>query len=297
MTMTQPQLNPPLAAWPDADDPVVLEDVTLAYGATIALADASLRLPTGAVVGLAGSNGAGKSSLIRCLLGLTLPQSGRIRLLGEDPLELSDAARARLGYVPQTPELIEWMKVEQHLDYIGAFYPGWDAARVAHWCREWSLDPRQKVVGLSLGQKQKLSLLLALGHAPQLLVLDEPVASLDPLMRREFMRTLFDQAPERTALISSHLLSDLERVITHLVLMKNGRVLLVDEWDALNENLRRVVSPTRLPSGPGVLAQRTSSEDTTAVIDTRQFPLSDLPSGARQVMAMNLDELFVELMS
>ncbi|MCX7176910.1 MAG: ABC transporter ATP-binding protein [Proteobacteria bacterium] len=295
MTMTQPQLIPPLAAM--SDDPVLLEDVTLAYGDIIALNNASLRLPTGSVVGLAGSNGAGKSSLIRCLLGLTLPQSGRIRLLGEDPRELSDAARARLGYVPQTPELIEWMKVDQHLDYIGAFYPDWDAARVADWCAKWDLPPRQKVAGLSLGQKQKLSLLLALGHAPQLLVLDEPVASFDPLMRREFMRTLFDETPDRTVLISSHLLSDLERVISHLVLMKNGRVLLVDEWDALNENLRRVVSPIRLPSGPGVLAQHTGSEDTTAVIDTRQFPLSDLPSGARQVMAMNLDELFVELMS
>lgn len=295
MTVTQSLLNPPLAGLLNA--PVVLEEVTLTYGDTIALADASLRLPTGAVVGLAGSNGAGKSSLIRCLLGLTLPQSGQIRLLGEDPRELSDTARARLGYVPQTPELIEWMKVGQHLDYIGAFYPDWDAARVAHWCAAWDLDTKKKVASLSLGQKQKLSLLLALGHAPQLLVLDEPVASFDPLMRREFMRTLFDETPERTVLISSHLLADLERVISHLVLMKNGRVLLVDEWDALNENLRRVVSPTRLPSGPGVLAQRTGTAETTAVIDTRQFALADLPSGARQVMAMNLDDLFVELMS
>jgi ABC-2 type transport system ATP-binding protein len=297
MTTTQALLNPDLARTVVPDAPAVLENVSLAYGASVALAAVNLRLPAGAVVGLVGSNGAGKSSLIRCLLGLALPQSGQIRLLGEDPQELSDGARANLGYVPQTPELIEWMKVGQHLDYIGAFYPNWDAVRVANWCTAWDLPVQQKVAGLSLGQKQKLSLLLALGHAPQFLVLDEPVASFDPLMRREFMRSLFDEGPERTVLISSHLLSDLERVITHLVLLKGGRVLLIDEWDALNEALRRVISPTRLPDTPGVLAQRTAGDDTTAVIDTRQFSLSDLPTGTRQVMAMNLDDLFVELMS
>jgi ABC-2 type transport system ATP-binding protein len=151
--------------------PLVMENVMLSYGDTIALADVNLQLPPGAVVGLAGSNGAGKSSLMRCMLGLTVPQSGQISLMGENPYQLSDAARSNIGYVPQTPELIEWMKVGQHLDYIGAFYPDWDAARVARWCTEWQLNPREKVSGLSLGQKQKLSLLLALGHAPQLLVL------------------------------------------------------------------------------------------------------------------------------
>jgi ABC-2 type transport system ATP-binding protein len=98
-------------------------------------------------------------------------------------------------------------------------------------------------------------------------------------------------------LISSHILADLERVITHLVLMKTGRVVLVDEWDALTECLRRVISPMRLPAAPGVLAQHTGSEGTTAVIDTRQFALADLPAGTKQVMSMNLDDLFVELMS
>lgn len=277
--------------------PVVMEQVCLRYGDTTALDQVNLQLPAGAVVGLAGSNGAGKSSLMRCLLGLTLPQSGHIRLLGEDPRELSDMARARLGYVAQTPELIEWMKVGQHLDYIGAFYPEWDAAGVAQWCAQWGLNPTEKVAGLSLGQKQKLSLLLALGHHPQLLVLDEPVASLDPLMRREFMRTLFEDDAQRTVIVSSHLLSDLERVITHLVLMKNGRIVLVDEWDALTESLRRVVLPMCLPQTEGVLAQRVETAGVTAVIDTRQLALTDLPADTRQITAMNLDDLFVELMS
>jgi ABC-2 type transport system ATP-binding protein len=295
MTIRVAHVMPPPVTPPQAL--VVMDQVSLAYGATAALAEVSLSLPAGAVVGLVGRNGAGKSSLIRCLLGLSLPKSGRIRLLGEDPCELSDAARVRLGYVPQVPELIDWMKVEQHLDYIGAFYPHWDVGRVAHWCAEWDLPLRQKVASLSLGQKQKLSLLLALGHAPQLLVLDEPLASFDPLMRREFMRSLFDHGPERTVLISSHLFSDLERVISHLVLMKEGRVLLVDEWDTLREALVRVVAPTALPQESGVLAQRSGPEGVIAVIDTRQMATADLPDGIHHVAPMNLDDMFVELMS
>lgn len=270
--------------------------LSLSYKANAVLRDVSLQIPRGAVVGLVGANGAGKTTLMRCLLGLSRPQSGQVRLMGEDPSDLSDASRARLGYVAQTPELIEWMKLGQYLDYIGAFYPNWQASQVAKLARDWGLDPNQKIVQLSLGEKQKVALLQALGHAPDLLLLDEPVASLDPLMRRDFMRTLFDDVAERTVLISSHLLSDLERIISHLVLMKDGRVLLSDAWDALTENLQRVQLTQRLPDVPGVLTQRVLADGVTAVVDTRQFDASLLPSGAHTA-CMNLDALFVELLS
>lgn len=284
------------SARPESADPIEVSGLNLSYKHTQVLKDIGLTVPRGAVVGLVGANGAGKTSLIRCLLGLTLPQSGQIRLLGEDPSELSDSARARLGYVAQTPELIEWMKVGQYLDYIGAFYPEWDTRRVQQLTQAWDLNPKQKIVDLSLGQKQKVALLQALGHAPELLLLDEPVASLDPLMRRDFMRTLFDHAPDRTVLISSHLLSDLERIITHLVLMKDGRILLADEWDVVVEALQRVQLTHRLPDESGVLVQHVHADGVTAVIDTRLFDLSLLPAGV-QASGMNLDGLFVELVS
>ena len=280
----------------DPADPIQISGLNLSYKDKPVLKDVRLSVPRGAVVGLVGANGAGKTSLMRCLLGLTLPQSGQIRLLGEEPTDLSDNVRARLGYVAQTPELIEWMKVGQYLDYIGAFYPVWQTQRVTHWLKTWDLNPKQKIVELSLGQKQKLALLQALGHAPELLLLDEPVASLDPLMRREFMRTLFEDAPERTVLISSHLLSDLERIITHLVLMKDGRILLADEWDVLVEVLQRVQLPHRLPDEPGVLVQHVHADGVTSVIDTRHFDMALLPPSA-QITGMNLDGLFVELVS
>jgi ABC-2 type transport system ATP-binding protein len=280
----------------DAVPPIQISGLNLSYKDRHVLRNFSLQVPQGAVVGLVGANGAGKTSLMRCLLGLTLAQSGQIRLLGEDPLDLSDRARARFGYVGQTPELIEWMKVGQYLDYIGAFYPIWQAQRIAQLMQAWDLNARQKISELSLGQKQKLALLQALGHAPELLLLDEPVASLDPLMRRDFMRTLFEDAPQRTVLISSHLLSDLERIITHLVLMKDGRILLAEEWDVLAECLQRVLLTQRLPDVPGVLAQHVHADGVAAVIDTRQFDLALLPQGVVPT-GMNLDGLFVELLS
>lgn len=276
--------------------PIKVNGLNLSYKNHHVLKDINLRIPSGAVVGLVGANGAGKTTLIRCLLGLSLPQSGHIRLLGDEPSDLSDATRARLGYVAQTPELIEWMRVEQYLSYIGAFYPVWHTQRIAQLLKAWALNPTQKISQLSLGQKQKLALLQALGHAPDLLLLDEPVASLDPLMRRDFMRTLFDDAPNRTVLISSHLLSDLERIITHLVLMKDGRIVLADEWDVLVESLQRVQLAHRLPDVPGVLVQHVHADGVTAVIDTRHFDLALLPHGVQPV-SMNLDALFVELVS
>jgi ABC-2 type transport system ATP-binding protein len=270
--------------------------LNMSYKDTHVLKDVALHIPQGAVVGLVGANGAGKTTLMRCLLGLSLPQSGHIRVLGDSPGDFSDSTRECLGYVAQTPELIEWMKLGQYLDYIGAFYPKWQARRVAQLVSAWDLKPKQKIAQMSLGQKQKIALLQALGHAPDLWLLDEPVASLDPLMRRDFMRTLFDDAPGRTVLISSHLLSDLERIITHLVLMKDGRILLADEWDVLAESLQRVQLARRLPDEPGVLAQHVHADGVTAVIDTRLFDMTLLPTGVCPV-SMNLDALFVELVS
>jgi ABC-2 type transport system ATP-binding protein len=277
-------------------DPIDVQGLNMSYKMSHVLKDVKLRIPQGAVVGLVGVNGAGKTTLMRCLLGLSMPQSGHICLLGDTPGEFCDSTRERLGYVAQTPELIEWMKLDQYLDYIGAFYPKWQARRVAQLVIDWGLYPKQKIAEMSLGQKQKVALLQALGHAPELLLLDEPVASLDPLMRRDFMRTLFDDVPARTVLISSHLLSDLERIITHLVLMKDGRILLAEEWDVLAESLQRVTLAHRLPDEPGVLAQHVHTDGVTAVIDMRRFDASLLPAGA-QAVSMNLDALFVELLS
>lgn len=275
---------------------IEVSSLNLAYGAAHILKDVTLLIPQGAVVGLVGPNGAGKSSLIHCLLGAVAPQSGSVEVLGEEPGSFSEQVRSQIGYVAQTPDLLEWMGARQYLDYIGAFYAHWDSHRVSELMKKWGIDPKQKIVDMSLGQKQKIALLQAIGNNPMLLILDEPVASLDPIMRRDFMRSLFDDGSERTIVVSSHLLSDLERIMTHLILVKEGTVLLAEEWDSVVENLQKVRLLSELPHQVGLIAQHVHNGQVSAVVDVRKFDSKALPPSA-VLSTMNLDEIFVEVMS
>ncbi|WP_426103566.1 ABC transporter ATP-binding protein [Massilia sp. TSP1-1-2] len=246
-------------------------------------------IPSGAVVGLVGRNGAGKSTLLRCLAGLQEPDSGASQLLGRASLDLDDATRARLGYVGQTPDLLEWMVVSDHLRLVGEAYPGWSLERCDVLAARFQLPLAGKVGELSGGDQQKMALVMALSHDPDLLLLDEPVASLDPLTRQEFMRAMFARgdACERTVMISSHVLTDLERVVSHVAFMRGGVLQLLDTWDAMLDYLRLVpaasaVDPAAIVSAP--------PRHASMIIDTRHAP-----SLAAAGKAMTLPELFAEL--
>eukprot|EP01034_Spumella_vulgaris_P029776 gene29776-36871_t len=208
------------------------------------LHDISFDIPAGAVVGLVGRNGAGKSTLLQCLAGLVSPDAGSSELLGYPSLDLSDAVRERLGYVAQTPDLFGWMTVLEHLQTIGRAYPRWNEERCLALALRLDLPLSTSVSKLSGGDQQKLSVVLALAHDPDVLLFDEPVASLDPLTRREFMRAIFsgaEPARERTILISSHILSDLERVVSHVAFIRDGRLIAIV-----------VAAPQRVASMPTV---------------------------------------------
>ncbi len=206
----------------------------------------SFTIPAGAVVGLVGRNGAGKSSLMRCLLGLTTPSEGECRLLGCASQDLPDSVRECLGYAAQTPDLFPRLTGLEHLDEMAAVYPGLHLPTAAALAGRLDLPLGKRASSLSMGDQQKLAVVLALAHDPDLVLLDEPVASLDPISRRDFMRALFAtrRKPEpRTVLVSSHLLSDLERVVSHVMFMREGRVQLFIEWDEAVEHLRALPSP------------------------------------------------------
>lgn len=202
----------------------------------------TVAVPRGAVVGLVGRNGAGKSTLLRCLAGLTEPDAGSSTLLGCPSLQLSDGVRARIGYVAQTPDLFEWLTVLDHLKLIGSAYVQWSEERCMILAARLALPLFGKVRDLSGGDQQKLAVVLALAHDPDLLLLDEPVASLDPMTRQEFMRAMFGNRDNdgRTVIISSHILTDLERVVSHVAFLRGGRLQLFDTWDAMLDNLRLV---------------------------------------------------------
>jgi ABC-2 type transport system ATP-binding protein len=218
------------------DAAIELQGIVKSYGKKPVLTGLDLTVPQGSVLGLLGTNGAGKTTLIKCALGLIRPQQGEARLLGEDSWNLSAEAKARIGYVPQVVNLYPWMKVRHLIDYTAAFYPNWNDALVARLTEEWDIPGEDRIGPLSVGQLQKVAILLALGHQPDLLILDEPAASLDPLARRQFLQMIIELAEpgKRTVLFSTHITSDLERVADRVAVLKSGRIA----WQGLLEDLK-----------------------------------------------------------
>ncbi len=285
---------------------IVASNLHKSFPEKAVLRGVDLAIPRGAVVGLLGANGSGKSTFIKCLLGLLKPSDGEVRLWGEDPWWLSESNKARLGFVPQEIRLYPWMTVSRLTRYWGAFYPNWDHAWVESLLDTWELDRKAKVGTLSAGQLQRVALVLAVGHHPELLVLDEPVAALDPVGRREFLRSLVEmtQDGEHTVLFSTHILSDLERVASHVALLADGKVQCFDELDALKDRFKRlrIRADRDLPysfSIPGSIRMEIhGAEAIVTITDCDETLLSDLRvrwNAEIDVDDLNLEEIFLEL--
>jgi ABC-2 type transport system ATP-binding protein len=195
------------------------------YGQRQALADCTLSIPAGNIVGLVGPNGAGKTTLLHLAVGLLAPTSGTIDVLGGRPAS-GPAQLAKVGFVAQDSPVYAGFTVTDHLRFGAHMNPGWDAALARDRVQALGLDPRQRAGQLSGGQRAQLALTLALAKRPELLILDEPIASLDPLARSEFLRSLaeFTAARQLSVVMSSHLVSDLERICDYLVVLVASRV-------------------------------------------------------------------------
>jgi ABC-2 type transport system ATP-binding protein len=206
------------------------------------LKDISFEVPRGRVIGLVGKNGAGKSTLFDLLLGFALPTVGNSSVFGESSSTLSAAARSRIGFVPQQDELPGLLTGAQQLALMSALHARWNAPLVARLAHEWEVPLERRIGRLSGGERQKVATLCALGHEPDLLVLDEPAASLDPVARRRFMQEILAIAGEgtRTLVYASHIIGDLERVASHLWLLREGSLVWQGELDALKESVVRV---------------------------------------------------------
>jgi ABC-2 type transport system ATP-binding protein len=288
------------------DSVISIQQLTKQFGSNAVLKGVDLSIPAGSVVGLVGTNGAGKSTLIKCLLGLLRPTAGTISLLGEDPWNLSASAKSRLGYVPQVVKLYPWMKVRHVVAYTSAFHDRWDSAWVETLLDRWELPREHRIAPLSSGQLQKLALVLALGYRPELLVLDEPVASLDPIARREFLRSLLEvcQDEKHTVLFSTHITSDLERVASHLAILKQGRIVLFDELDAVKDRVKRlrISAANELPSNfavrGAVRTEVTGRQALIAVADLDHNLVGELETRWQAEVAvedLNLEDIFLEL--
>jgi ABC-2 type transport system ATP-binding protein len=285
--------------------PLAASRLELRYEGHAALDRVSLRLEPGTVLGLIGRNGAGKTTLIRALLGLVEPDAGSATVWGRPALQMGDAAKARLAYVPQQPEALAWLKVGDMLDFVGRFYPNWDAAFVDDTLDRWELPRDRMLAKLSPGERQRVAIVRALAPRPELLVLDEPAASLDPVARRELLREIALRAGDSgtTVLFSTHIVSDLERVASHVAFMHQGRLLLHGELDGLKERNLRLHVPASAADQlvgpvPGEVARRPHLYGGHSIVIVREegaaWPaLASAPGVQREVLS--LEDLFVEV--
>ena len=287
------------------DGIVSVREATKCFGRKAVLRQLDFEVPRGSVVGLVGVNGAGKTTLIKCMLGLLRLDAGQITLLGEDSWNLTAEAKMRLGYVPQTSQLLAWMRVRHLVNYTAAFYPRWNAGRVEELLDLWAVDRDTKILTLSEGQAQRLAIILALGHEPELLILDEPAASLDPAARRKFLQTVLQLAADgnRTILFSTHITSDLERVADRIAILRAGQIVFTGELDVLKDRVKRlhIAAGSDLPDSlglPGTL--RETIDGRTAVVSTSAFTpeLCDAIRRNHQaevdVEDLNLEDIFLE---
>ncbi len=238
-----------------------------------ALADCSLQIPAGRVVGLVGPNGAGKTTLLQLAVGLLTPTAGTIEVLGERPASGPEQL-GRVGFVAQDTPLYAGLSVADHLQFGACCNPRWDSNFADGRIYRVGLERKQKAGRLSGGQRAQLALTLAVAKRPQLLVLDEPVASLDPLARRDFLGSLMEVVAEHgvSVVLSSHLVADLERVCDYVVVLVASRVRLAGNVDELLARHHRLIGPRRdpatLPADQHVIEASHTDKQSTLLVRT-----------------------------
>jgi ABC-2 type transport system ATP-binding protein len=243
------------------------------YGRRWALTDCSMSIPAGHVVGLVGPNGAGKTTLLNLAVGLIAPTVGTIEVLGGIPAA-KPAQLAQVGFLAQDSPVYQRLSVADHLKLGAHLNPNWDAALARSRIHRLDLDPGQKAGTLSGGQRAQLALTLAIAKRPALLLLDEPVASLDPLARREFLQDLMEAVAEQnlSVVLSSHLVADLERVCDYLVVLVGSRVKVAGPVDDLLATHYLLTGPRRdpgtLPAGQQVISASHTDVQTTLLVRT-----------------------------
>jgi ABC-2 type transport system ATP-binding protein len=305
--------EPDVVEPPSSSTPVLeIEGLSKRYGKVDVLGGLSLRVCEGEVYGFLGRNGAGKSTTIRIVMGITKSDGGAVRLFGETRGGDAVSLRQRIGYVAQEQNFYGWMTPQALGDFVGPFYPTWDAQEYTRLVKQLDLPPKRKLGTFSGGMKVKLGLCLALAHRPRLLVLDEPMAGLDPVARREFLEMVREQAEEtgRTTFFSTHLIDEIELAAHRVGIIDAGRARYEGRVGDLAARVRRLVHPfvegepePELPAALietegsfTVLQRRTRDQRRELVVQSdhpEQFP--QLLAGGWALEPMALEEIFIDM--
>ncbi len=239
---------------------VKIEGLSKHFGDKCALNNVSLEVMQGQVFGLVGENGAGKTTLIHHILGSYTPEQGSVCVFGLDPVKQPMEVLGRIGYLSETRDLPQWMRIEQLLRYMSAFYPKWDMDYAYRLLEQFGLDAKQKIRSLSRGELARTGLLVALAHRPDFLVLDEPSSGLDPVARMDILSAVVRSVAEegRTVLFSSHLLDEVERVADWVCMLHHGQVVFNDSMEQIKSRFYRIEVRTTgkdidLDNIPGVI--------------------------------------------
>lgn len=281
-----------------SDAAIRTHELTKRYGEVTALSECDLAIPTGRVSALVGPNGAGKTTLLTLLAGLSHPTSGTLQVAGRAPSQSVDFL-AEIGFVAQEMPLWRYMTAVQHIEVGAHLNPRWDSVAAMERLGAANVPVDRPVRTLSGGQRAQVALTMALAKQPSVLLLDEPVAPLDPLARRQFLSALTEAAATDpvTVLISSHLISDLERVCDHLVLLSASRVQLCDDIEAILAMHRLLVGPRRdpglLPADQEVVEVTQTPRQTTVMVRALETVLD--PSW--EVIEPTLEEIVLAYMA
>jgi ABC-2 type transport system ATP-binding protein len=277
--------------------------VSKRFGRTVALEAVTMAVPGRSIVGLVGRNGSGKSTLLRHVTGLLLPDAGECVTLGRPAARLERAELARIGAVHQDDGLLPWMRAGQLLGYVASFYERWDHELERTLMEALEVDARARVGAMSPGNRQKLALVAATCHHPDLLLLDEPLSDLDPLARRSVLAMLLERfsSDEMTIVVSSHMLRDIEPVIDRLVCLERGRVVADEGLDGLKERYAEWIVTSaegRLPaafSEPYVLQSEGSAHRARLLVrdaEAQRAAFAAAHGASVEVRPLNLEGLF-----
>ncbi|HXO19523.1 MAG TPA: ABC transporter ATP-binding protein [Thermoanaerobaculia bacterium] len=287
---------------------LAVEELAVRYGDRLALDDVSLAVPAGAVYALLGLNGAGKSSLVRCLLGEQRPAAGRARIFGRDPWKERASILAEVGVVPEEPDAPPAMTARQLSRFCASLYPSWDEAGLRERLERFAVPQDLPFGRLSKGQKGQVMLSLALAPSPRLLVLDDPTLGLDPLARRSVFGELIGELADRgtTVFLTTHDLAAVEGIVDRVGILKAGKLLLDEELESLKRRFRRLsFAPAGEDAGrtPGlaelapvaVAARGWGVEAVVSGYDEERFSLlrSGRGAGAPEVTSLSLEEIFL----
>jgi len=286
---------------------IIFDSVSKTFGNNHAISDLSLEMPSSGIVGLIGRNGAGKTTLLNLASSLTLPCDGSIRVFGEPSSKLSNSAVGSIGVVPHRPTFMEGFSCQQYLNLVSTFYTTWDQERVNRLMKEFSLNPNQRILGLSEGQRQMLSIIVATAFRPKILLMDEPMSNLDPLSRANTIQMLWDMILDDDVLIviSSHVLSDIEKIADWITFLEGGRKKEHDSLDNIRQRFQQweILDPgQQLEPGrdlPGVFNSRYDGHSWIVQHSQATHPLvcerKQALNGKLQVRHLSLDEIFPHL--